>query len=290
MNISGEQAHLPIALSMAGLDPVGGAGVIADLRAFEAHDVYGTAIITTLTAQNSSDMGSRLDTDTRFLNEQVRLLFEDVRPQAVKTGAIGNEEIISEVLYSLAEQDYSGPLVVDPVILTTGGSELVDAPAVEALRRVLLPRATVITPNIREASILASLEIFDVDDMATVALRLASMGAASVLITGGKDGDQAVDILFNGNEIRRYSYPWIGGASPHGTGCLLSAAICALMAAGKELEDAVEGAREYVHRSITGRFAPGARGCIANPFQGGPATTGANRTGRKIGRGRGRKN
>ena len=259
-----------IALTIAGLDPSGGAGVIADLRTFDALGIYGTAVAATLTAQSTQGMTGRLDVATDFITNQIHELFMDRRPYAIKTGALGNRDTIEEITYALKKDDYTGPLVIDPVITSSNGEPLFDDSAVDALIKRLIPRAMLITPNTREVERLVGFEVFDAKDMEAAAVRLVSMGAHAALITGGKltDGAKvsAADVYCDAREIVVFQSPWIEGDTPHGTGCMISAAVTAGLAWGKSVRTSVEDARRFVRFAIENPVLPGSGAAVANPF------------------------
>jgi hydroxymethylpyrimidine kinase/phosphomethylpyrimidine kinase len=263
------QAGLRTALSIAGLDPSGGAGVIADVRTFDALGVYGMAAVSTVTYQNTSGMLGRFDLPAETLLSQVEAIFADRMPNAIKTGALGSADSVRELGLLLAEK-YNGPVVVDPVVLSAGGQRLLDEDAVSALERFLLPVAAMVTPNIKEVELLSGFAVFDSKDAEAAALRLVAAGARSALITGLKSveagEDVAADVFCDGQEIEIFTNPWVEGLEVHGSGCLLSAGIAACLALGMSLKDAVLEARALTRAAIEVPVFPGRGAACADPF------------------------
>lgn len=262
--------HPRVALTIAGLDPSGGAGLIADLATFDALGVYGMAVATTLTVQSTEGMSGRHDVSGGILGEQLGAVFSDRRPNALKMGALGNRDIIVELEHFLRKEEYPGPLVIDPVIASGGGEPLLDDAGIGALVDLLVPRATILTPNAEEVSRLCGFEVFEVKDLEAAALRLVSMGARAALITGWKlveaGREYAADVLCEAQNIDVFKSPWIEGQRVHGTGCVLSAAIAAMLARGKDLKSAVVEARRVVRASMDAAVMPGQGAAVANPF------------------------
>lgn len=263
------QPGLKTALSIAGLDPSGGAGIIADVRAFDALGVYGTAALTTVTYQNTTGMYGRLDMPEVGILRQIENVFEDRMPNAIKTGAFGSSEAV-EVVGRLLADEYGGPLVVDPVALSSSGATLLDEDGVAAIAEHLLPGATMVTPNVSEVEFLSDFEVFDLDDVEAAALRVISLGVRSVLVTGKKverAGEVfSADVFCDGREIHTFTSPWIGGAEMHGTGCLLSAAIAACLARGMTCIEAVMRGRRLVRLAMKAPLFPGRGAPVADPF------------------------
>lgn len=259
-----------VALTVAGLDPSGGAGLIADLRTFDSLGVYGMAVVSTLTVQSTKGVSGRHDVPADVVGAQFEELFADRRPNAMKTGALGSRDTIVELAYLLEKHEYPGPLVVDPVLSSGDGKPLLDEGGVEAVRSALLPHATLVTPNNDEVSLLCGFQVFDVKDMEAAALRLVAMGARAALVTGGKQvggGVQSVaDVFCDGQAIEVFTSPWIKGERVHGTGCVLSAAITAGLARGMDLRSAVREGRRIVHASMEAAIMPGHGAIVANPY------------------------
>jgi hydroxymethylpyrimidine/phosphomethylpyrimidine kinase len=249
---------LPVALTIAGSDPSGGAGVQADLKTFHQFGVYGEAVITLLTVQNSVRV-SRLEVMPDWLvSEQIAAVIEDIPPAAAKTGALGSIEVVEAV--ARAAREFAFPLVVDPVMLSKHGLPLLPEAAMRAIREFLLPCAALVTPNIPEAEALTGATIRSLDDVRRAACRIHEMGARAVLIKGGHRESDSTDILFDGEAYREFPAPRIATNHTHGTGCTYSAAITAGLAAGATLGDAVAKAKRFIHEAI--RSNPGfGRGC-----------------------------
>ena len=247
-----------VALSIAGSDPSGGAGIQADLKTFHQFGVYGEAVLTLLTVQNTQRVSRVEFVSPDLVMQQIQAVVEDIPPGAAKTGALGSIEII-EAVAQLAQQ-FSFPLVIDPVMISKHGAALLSSEGLETLKRRLLPTAYLVTPNIPEAETLSGTAIHSEDDMAEAARRIRDLGCNAVLVKGGHRTGDAVDILITPSGKRRFAQPRTPSQSTHGTGCTLSAAITALLALGHSLEDAIESAKSYVTRAI--QLAPGlGRGC-----------------------------
>jgi len=241
----------PVALTIAGSDPGGGAGLQADLRTFHQFGVYGTTVVTLITVQNTV-RASRVEMlDADLVGEQLDAVLEDLPPQAIKTGALGTAAIIEMV----ASRKFVCPLVIDPVMIGKHGGLLLDADACSALRRLLLPRAMLVTPNLDEAAELAGIEVRDTEAMREAAKRIADFGVGSVLVKGGHLEGDAVDILLSEGVFREFRTPRLATPHTHGTGCTYSAAITASLACGLSVPDAVGKAKAFVHEAI--RTAPG---------------------------------
>lgn len=243
----------PVALTIAGSDPSGGAGIQADLKTFHQFGVYGEAAITLLTVQNTRTVAEVVLVEPRLVCAQVEAVLEDIPPQAVKTGALGSAAII-ESIAALAAQ-FRAPLVVDPVMISKHGAPLLAADARSALVEKLLPCAALVTPNLHEAAALAGRPVSSPEDMEEAARRIHARCGAAVLVKGGHlDGD-AADLLFDGAELRWLRAPRIDTPHTHGTGCAFSAAITACLALGEPLQDAVKRAKRFISEAI--RTNPG---------------------------------
>jgi len=244
-----------VALSIAGSDPSGGAGIQADLKTFHQFGVYGMAAITALTAQNTVGVSSVHVVPPEFLRQQLEALAADLPPHALKTGMLADVQLAATAADAIRAFGWT-PLVVDPVMIATSGDRLLSVDAEQVIRDRLLPLATLVTPNLDEASLLTGLEVRDVAQMERAGTVLLDSGAAAVLVKGGHlTDDLIVDLLVTPDGTRRFSHPRIQSTSTHGTGCTLSAAITAGLAAGRPLEAAVEAGLEYVVRAIAN--APG---------------------------------
>jgi len=234
-------------LTIAGSDPSGGAGIQIDLKTFAATGVWGMAVITALTAQNACRVSGAWAMEPAVVRSQVQTLLEDMVPGAVKTGMLANAGIIRAVTEVLPE---GIPLVVDPVMISTSGHALLDPDSVSALIECLLPRATLITPNIPEASVLSGREIRDEPDMIEAGRHILSRGARGVLVKGGHgEGRESVDLLITAEQVIRFSSPRLPGPV-HGTGCCFSAAIASYLARGFCPEDACRKAKDLVSMAI----------------------------------------
>ena len=257
----------PVALTIAGSDPSGGAGIQADLKTFHQFGVYGEAVITLITVQNTVEVKRVECVAADLVAQQIRAVVSDIPPQAAKTGALGNWEIIELVAAAAAE--FSFPLVVDPVILTKHHAALLTADAIEALKTLLIPRAFLLTPNLEEASMLTRTEVCDVAGMRKAAETLAEMGPKAVLVKGGHLTGDAVDILFHEGKSLEFTAPRIETQHTHGTGCTYSAAITASLAAGDDLHTAVGKAKRYITEAIRGNPGLGAGSGPVNHHAGG---------------------
>lgn len=239
----------PVALTIAGSDPSGGAGIQADIKTFHQFGVYGGAAITLLTVQNTQRVSRVEILDPAFVREQVEAVLEDIPPGAVKTGALGNAAMIRMV----ASLDLRGaPLVVDPVMVSKHGAPLIAADAVAALKSALLPRAALVTPNLPEAEALTGLRITAPDDARAAAEAILAMGPQAVLLKGGHFHDTATDLLLTASgEAHEFPAARIATPHTHGTGCTYSAAITALLAMHTPLPAAVARAKQFITEAIT---------------------------------------
>jgi len=242
-----------VALTIAGSDPSGGAGIQADLKSFHQFGVYGMSVVTLLTVQNTCGVREVQVLEPRLVAAQLSAVLEDIPPHAAKTGALGNVEVI-EVVAEAAES-FKFPLVVDPVMLSKHGAPLLAPQACETLIARLLPRACLVTPNLAEAVALSGIEVHDVASMEQAARRIVGLGARAVLVKGGHLPGDAVDVLYYNGETVRFESPRIDTPHTHGTGCTYSAAIAAGLARGVRLPEAVAAAKRFVTRAI--RSSPG---------------------------------
>ena len=240
---------VPVALTIAGSDPSGGAGIQADLKTFHQLGVYGTSVITLITVQNTTRVSRVHTLDSALVAQQIDAVLEDLPPLAIKTGALGTAAIIE----AIAARKLSSPLVVDPVLLSTHGAPLADADATQAFAR-LLPKATLITPNLAEAASLAGIEVASIPQMREAAMRIAALGAQAVLVKGGhladRCGADVVDVLFSAGRFTEFPAPRIATRHTHGTGCTYSAAITAFLARGLSLEESIGRARVFISEAI----------------------------------------
>lgn len=245
------RSGVPIALTIAGSDSSGGAGIQADLKTFSAFGVYGASVITALTAQNTHGVTGIHTPRAEFVVEQMRAVLDDVAVGAIKTGMLANGAIVRAVADGLAKHP-AIPVVVDPVMVATSGDLLLEADAVEAVRSALIPRASLVTPNLAEAAKLTGQAIArSTDEMADQGRMILALGCGAVLVKGGHaPGAEAVDVLVQRDGVQLYAGAWVDTEHTHGTGCTLSAAIAALMAAGAPLQEAVGRAKDYVRQGL----------------------------------------
>jgi len=244
--------RVPVALTIAGSDPSGGAGLQADLKTFHQHEVYGTSVVTLLTVQNTRSVFALKLLHPKFVSAQLDAVLGDLPPTAAKTGAIGSGKLI-QVIADYAKH-FSFPLVVDPVMISKHGSSLIDDAAIEVLIRELLPHAYLVTPNRFEATRLTGLEIDNESQMEAAAACLASLGPRNVLIKGLHTGNECIDLLWTDGQSLWLRGEWIETQSTHGSGCVYSAAITASLAKGVGLPMATQNAKEFISCAI--RTAP----------------------------------
>jgi hydroxymethylpyrimidine/phosphomethylpyrimidine kinase len=249
--MSGRFPRTPVALTIAGSDSGGGAGIQADLKTFAALGVYGTSAITALTAQNTLGVQGVLHVAPDFVAAQIASVLADFDVGAVKTGMLGTSEAIEAVAVALQGRP-ALPLVLDPVMVATSGDPLIDDGAVATLARVLIPRASLITPNIPEAARLTGRPAArSEEEMCQQARLLLALGPGAVLVKGGHgSGQEAVDVLIDASGFTRFARRRVPTLNTHGTGCTLSAAIAAGLANGLELADAVAAGKEYLWRAL----------------------------------------
>lgn len=259
--------QLPVALTIAGSDSGGGAGIQADLKTFASLDVHGTSAITCLTAQNPKAVLGIQAAKPEIVRQQIEAVFSELPPAAVKTGMLFSTEII-RVVVEFFENGKRPPLVVDPVIISTSGATLLKPSAIQLLTSRLLPIATLITPNLDEARALLNRDLNSIDDLRWAAKELHRRFGCAALVKGGhlRTGRDAVDIFFDGKTELLLSAPFIKGVSTHGTGCTYSAAITGYLAQGKSLLKAVELAKNYIARAIAESQAIG-KHSVLNYFQ-----------------------
>ncbi len=244
-------SKIPVALTIAGSDSGGGAGIQADLRTFAFHCIHGTSAVTCVTAQNTLGV-TRVDAlPVASVVAQMEAVVQDIGVQAAKTGMLLNQEIIAAVAEQVDVLRIKN-LVVDPVMVSRVGARLIDDSSVATLRDHLLPKATVVTPNRYEAQILSGLEIHNLDDMKAAAQQIYQLGTKAVLVKGGgMKGDlRGVDVWFDGQNLEILKTTNVDTTNTHGTGCTLSAAIAANLALGKDLLTAVRQAKEYVTTAL----------------------------------------
>jgi len=242
----------PIALTIAGSDSGGGAGIQADIKAMEANGVFAASALAAVTAQNTDTVTEAHDLPPALVGAQIDAVAEDMDVQAVKTGMLSNPEIITVVVDRIRTHALR-PLVVDPVMISKTGFKLLKDEAIETLREELLPEARLITPNVHEAELLSDVGgIESVADLRAAAAALLETGPEAVLVKGGhlSEEDEAVDVLADGDEVHVVSAPRIDTRHTHGTGCTYASAIAANLAKGHSLHTTVERAKRYVTGAI----------------------------------------
>ena len=236
------------ALTIAGSDPSGGAGIQADLKTFHQLGVYGMSVLTLVTVQNTQCVSEVRPLDPGLVAAQLDAVLDDILPAAAKTGALGTAEVIRVIAERAVH--FGFPLVVDPVMISKHGVPLIAAEARKELLNALLPRAFLVTPNLHEAEVLAGMPVREIPDMEEAARLIATLGPQAVLVKGGHLVDKAVDVLYSKGEVRRFSAPRVKTRHTHGTGCTYSAAITAALAKGMSLPEAVEIAKRFVTAAI----------------------------------------
>jgi hydroxymethylpyrimidine/phosphomethylpyrimidine kinase len=243
-------------LIVAGSDSGGGAGIQADIKTVTMLDGYAATAITALTAQNTEGVFGVLPIPPEFIRRQIEVVLDDIGADAIKTGMLHDAAVIETVAAVLQQRASAVPLVVDPVMVAKGGARLIDPDAVEALKRLLIARATVLTPNLPEAETLCGETIGDIAAMRSAGEKLLGLGCRAVLVKGGHlAGDLVSDVLVTAAGIGVWESPRIDTRHTHGTGCTLASAIAAGLAQGLDIEHAVDRARGYVQRAIAS--APG---------------------------------
>ncbi len=237
-----------VALTIAGSDPSGGAGIQADLKTFHQRGVYGMSVITLLTVQNTVEVSAVEVLPPKMVISQLRAILDDIPPAAAKTGALGSTEVIEAVAEMAAS--FKFPLVVDPVMISKHGASLLAEESRGALVDRLIPKAFLVTPNLHEASLLAGVSVTGPDSMEEAARRIEALGARAVLVKGGHLAQEAVDVLYYEGQFRHYAAPRSNTRHTHGTGCTYSAAITAELAKGRPLPEAVSAAKRFITRAI----------------------------------------
>ncbi len=237
-----------MALTIAGSDPIGGAGIQADLKTFHQFGVYGEAVLTLLTVQNTMCLSRVEILAAELVVEQIQAVIADIPPAAAKTGALGSVEIV-EAIAQLAGA-FTFPLVVDPVMISKHGARLISSKAEEALKQKLLPHAVLVTPNIPEAEALTGMSIQSGEDMIAAARRLRDFGCKAALIKGGHAVGPPVDVLATADGIKTFTGTRFQTRHTHGTGCTHSAAITAGLARGHSVDEAIRSAKSYVEAAI----------------------------------------
>ncbi|TAK22157.1 MAG: bifunctional hydroxymethylpyrimidine kinase/phosphomethylpyrimidine kinase [Chloroflexota bacterium] len=238
------------AMTIAGSDSGGGAGIQADLKTFSALGVFGTSAITAITAQNTLTVTAIAAMGPSLVRAQIEAVLDDIGADAIKTGMLANSGIIDTVATVIAERAIS-TVVVDPVMVAKSGVRLLDPDAVATLRERLLPRALIVTPNLPEAEVLVGRELPSERDVRDAATAIVRLGARYVVVKGGhRDGATVTDLLHDGDRFWEFTAPRITTSSTHGTGCTFAAAIAARLALGDDVPAAVSTAKEYLHAAI----------------------------------------
>ncbi len=248
--------HPPILLSIAGFDPSCGAGIAADLKTFAAHNCYGIAAVTALTAQSTQGVKTVHPTSASVLREQLDALAGDMNIAAVKIGMLGNKANAAAVAEFLDKNRFAH-VVLDPVVSPSAGDvELLDSGGVKFLREELMKRATVITPNMREAALLSGVEVKDLAGMKAAAQKLAEMGAKAVIVTGGHL-EKPLDLLYENGELNSFGGDHARSENTHGSGCTFASAVAAQLALGQQLREALILAKAYVFKAIEKSYGLG---------------------------------
>lgn len=240
---------MQVVLTIAGSDSGGGAGIQADLKTFSAHQVFGTSVLTAVTAQNTQGVQAVEALSVDLVEAQMRSVLSDFDVAAAKTGMLFSAEIIARVV-QVAREFPLPNLVVDPVMVATSGARLLREEAVESLLRLLIPLACVVTPNLAEAEILTGRTICTVDDARAAARALHEATGAKVVVKGGHRLEAATDVFFDGRNFHEYQAPRLKTSAGHGTGCTFSAALAAQLGRGCDLPEAIQRAKEYVYAAL----------------------------------------
>ena len=279
-----KRKKFPVALSIAGSDSGGGAGIQADLKTFAALGVHGASAIACLTAQNPKRVLAVEPCSPEMLRQQIEAVFEELNPVAIKTGMLFSAQNISVVADFFRRDEFhesqtknkitdswnsslrKPPLIVDPVLISTSGAKLLQPAALKVLTEKLLPLAALVTPNLDEAEILAGQKISSPEDLRSAARKIYSRFGCAVLVKGGhlKNSRMAIDVFFDGKNELLLSAPFVKGISTHGTGCTYSAAICAALALGHDLPHAVEIGKNFITAAISNSFKIGKYFALGN--------------------------
>lgn len=251
---------LPVVLSVAGLDPSAGAGIIADMKTASAMRCYGVAVATAMTAQNTQGVRSVHPIPPDVIARQIEAVVSDLEVRAVKVGMLGTAAAV-ETVAGLAEELDLHHLVLDPVLRSGSGTPLLEHGGLDPMRRLLVPRAAVVTPNLDEAGMLTGKTVRDISGMKEAARELHQMGARQVVVTGGHLPGRAVDVLFDGEEFALFDASRIGAPQAHGLGCAFSTALACGLARGFTVVQAIDDAKRFVGRSLGAFLRPG-RGSV----------------------------
>ena len=241
------------ALTIAGSDSSGGAGIQADIKTMCANHVFATSAITALTAQNTLGVTGIMEVTPEFLGEQLDAVFTDIYPDAVKIGMVSSSDLIRMIASKLQEYKAAN-IVVDPVMVATSGAKLISDDAIETLKKELLPLATVITPNIPEAEVLADMKIANEEEMIIAAEKISKKFGCAILVKGGHQINDANDLLYRDDAYTWFHGKRINNSNTHGTGCTLSSAITSHLALGYDIAEAVKLSKEYITEAIAHSF------------------------------------
>jgi hydroxymethylpyrimidine/phosphomethylpyrimidine kinase len=255
---------LPVALTIAGSDSGGGAGIQADLKTFAALGVHGTSAITAITAQNTTGVTGILELPVELVRKQIAAVVDDIGVQAAKTGMLSSAAIIGEVADAVRQYGLR-LLVVDPVMVAKGGAKLLRDDAIDALREKLIPLAAVVTPNLPEAEVLLSRPIASLDERTQAARDLVAMGAGAAIVKGGH-GEDAVDVYFDGSQMIELRAERLDTDNTHGSGCVFSAAIAAWLARGADPLQAAGEAKSFITQAIASSLEIGHGHGPVNPM------------------------
>ncbi|HHD2751397.1 TPA: bifunctional hydroxymethylpyrimidine kinase/phosphomethylpyrimidine kinase [Clostridium perfringens] len=245
------------ALTIAGSDSSGGAGIQADIKSFSANGVYGMSIITAITAQSTQGVFGIMDVTPEIIEKQIDVIFDDIEVDAIKIGMVSKIESIEAISKALRRVENLSQIVLDPVMISKSGFKLLSDDAKNTLIEKLIPLATLITPNLPEAEELLGREILTIEDMKKAAIDIKKMGAKNVLIKGGHLEGEATDLLYDGESFVIFEQDRINTKHTHGTGCTLSSAITANLAKGMNIVDAVKNGKEYITGAIKNGFELG---------------------------------
>ncbi len=238
------------ALTIAGSDSSGGAGIQADIKTMTAHGVYAMSAVTALTAQNTTGVTGIMEVTPEFLREQIDDIFTDIYPDAVKIGMVSSSRLIEVIAERLAHYGAAN-IVVDPVMVATSGARLIGEEAVDTLKERLLPMATVLTPNIPEAEVLSGMDVRTAEDMERAAALIGNTYGCAVLVKGGHQLNDANDLLYRDGRLKWFRGKRIHNPNTHGTGCTLSSAIASNLAKGRNLDASVEMAKRYLSLALS---------------------------------------
>lgn len=238
------------ALTIAGSDSSGGAGIQADIKTMTTHGVYAMSAVTALTAQNTTGVTGIMEVTPEFLREQIDDIFTDIYPDAVKIGMVSSSRLIEVIAERLAHYGAAN-IVVDPVMVATSGARLIGEEAVDTLKERLLPMATVLTPNIPEAEVLSGMDVRTAEDMERAAALIGNTYGCAVLVKGGHQLNDANDLLYRDGRLKWFRGKRIHNPNTHGTGCTLSSAIASNLAKGRDLDASVEMAKRYLSLALS---------------------------------------